>query len=160
MTLLPGLAQIAAPLLQHEPRHRWAARTNQLNLTWEKDGFGKGSRHRVMPQPSRLERSGFAALEGAEVAPLAVQLDARLVLAGQGVAHARRQPRAPFARPRAAGAARQHGQRAAGPATSHMHLSQHPLGIRSVANLKPQVCARTECTYEIAKPKKRLWRNC
>ena len=36
MTLLPSLAQIAAPLLQHDPLHRWAARTNQLNLTWGK----------------------------------------------------------------------------------------------------------------------------
>ena len=59
MTLLPSLAQIAAPLLQHDPLHRWAARTNQLNLTSEKDGFGKGSRHPLMPQPFRLARGEF-----------------------------------------------------------------------------------------------------
>ena len=69
MTLLPSLAQIAAPLLRDEPRHARVARTNQLNLTWKKDGFGKGSRHRVMPQPSRLERSGFAA-KGTSDVPL------------------------------------------------------------------------------------------
>ena len=43
MTLLPSLAQIAAPLLQHDPLHRWAARTNQLNLTWKKTDLGKVS---------------------------------------------------------------------------------------------------------------------
>ena len=42
MTLLPSLAQIVAPLLRDEPRHCSVARTNQLNLAWEKDEFGKG----------------------------------------------------------------------------------------------------------------------
>ena len=55
-TLLPSLALIVAPLLQHEPRHRWVARTNQLNLTCGKRRIWERSRHRVMPQPSRLER--------------------------------------------------------------------------------------------------------
>ena len=40
-------------------------------------------------------------------------------------------------------AAAEHGQPAAGPATSHCTCRNTPLGIRSVANLKPQVCART-----------------
>ena len=62
MTLLPSLAQIAAPLLQHDPLHRWAARTNHLNLTWGKRRIWdriSSLRYAATVQAGKWHREGF-----------------------------------------------------------------------------------------------------